>query len=699
MRAVTARATGLRGGFLAVALPQLLAGPILRRTEAKRISIWVATTASVRPSAEILRFVDGPYSAPVPIAAAGARSAALGKNLSVHLITITPEEGAFPTDELLAYDVELRDGEGASDGHRLESLGLLRGSTPLSYGSFPLPTFYVRERAPALRVMHGSCRLLHGGGEDSFLAADEVIARSAHDIAQRPSAIFLTGDQIYADDVGGPIIGHLRRLATTLVGAEDETSVPGIGSLADVGVDDRGNLVLDQARFTSARPQNHLMSFGEFAAMYITAWNEAVWPSSFASATEVLSTTRSRFADARAARRYERQRRYLEAARGALPAVRRVIANTPTYTNFDDHDTTDDWNLTQAWRDGVWKSPTGRRIVANALAAYWAFQGWGNDPDAYDDSFIATITGFLTGDPSDRGDSFDHALWSFDRWSYFAPTNPPAIVIDTRTQRDYDSPDGGARLLGRRARGHVIELMSKSRYRREDPLIVVSAVPVFGFELQERRQKYLVDRLGPYEIDFEAWHSNLRGLVDFMQMLVEDIDPSSCIMLSGDVHYGVNARASFVIEDKTLLFTQLVSSGQKHAGTAAKTALNTLGRLLKTKHTRLGWDRPPDCKRQNNVADRIMLRAVNTDEWADDSPVFLAPRDVKLLGIKQPPDFRECRIYVRPQGRNPSILVGENNMGFVSLEDDQVTHRLLARAKDRTREHVAKIKLNLEGLD
>jgi hypothetical protein len=38
--------------------------------------------------------------------------------------------------------------------------------------------------------------------------------------------------------------------------------------------------------------------------------------------------------------------------------------------------------------------------VANALAAFWAFQGWGNDPDLYDASFKDTISGFLT----QRGD-------------------------------------------------------------------------------------------------------------------------------------------------------------------------------------------------------------------------------------------------------------------------------------------------------
>jgi hypothetical protein len=669
-----------------VSLPVLLAGPILRRTDTDAVAVWLATSEPVRASARVLRLPGS--SEPVPIGSGPGRAVRLGPRLWVHLVTITPQEEAFPAGELLAYDVALaRDG---SEPLTLGSLGLLSGEVPLRYGDLPLPTFYIRSVAAALNLLHGSCRLLHGAGEDALIAADETIAGHALDLDQRPSALFLTGDQIYADDVAGPMIGPTRALATALMGPDDDGSVPGVPSLAAIPVDGRDDIIRDQAKFSSEKPGNHLMSFGEFAAMYLTAWNEAVWPRSFPSADEIPGRARRR--------KYEGQRRNLEAARRALPHVRRVLANTPTYTNFDDHDTTDDWNLTQAWRAGAHDSPTGRRVIAHALASYWAFQGWGNDPEGFDDRFIDTVAGFVSGTVPD-GDAYDSTLWSYDRWSYVAPTDPPTIVLDTRTQRDYDSPDGGARLLGRQGRRRAVDLVRASGHRRGDPLIVVSAVPVFGFELQERRQKYLVGKLGPYEIDFEAWHSNLRGLVDLMTMLVEDIAPSSCILLSGDVHYGVNARASFVIEGKTLLFTQLVSSGQKHASPAAKAALNTLGRVLRRKHERLGWDSPPECRRRSSIADRIMLRAVNNDEWADDSPVFLAPRDVKVLGVDQPPDFRECRVYVRPKGRNSSILVGENNTGLVRIDGGDVTHRLLARGKNRTREHVATIRLELDDLE
>lgn len=40
-------------------------------------------------------------------------------------------------------------------------------------------------------------------------------------------------------------------------------------------------------------------------------------------------------------------------------------------------------------------------------------------------------------------------MWEFDKWSFTLPTDPPGVVIDTRTQRDYDDDEGSPRLLGK----------------------------------------------------------------------------------------------------------------------------------------------------------------------------------------------------------------------------------------------------------
>jgi hypothetical protein len=79
------------------------------------------------------------------------------------------------------------------------------------------------------------------------------------------------------------------------------------------------------------------------------------------------------------------------------------------------------------------------------------------------------------------------------------------------------------------ARGQRADPCARARPRggrpRPGPAMVVSATPAYGLERQERRQKFLVDKLGAYEIDFEAWHSILQGLCDFLQLLGATVRP------------------------------------------------------------------------------------------------------------------------------------------------------------------------------
>ena len=75
---------------------------------------------------------------------------------------------------------------------------------------------------------------------------------------------------------------------------------------------------------------------------------------------------------------------YLKALRDGLPMVRRALANVPTYMIVDDHDVTDDWNLTALWKDRVYSTDLGRTIIRNGLVSYAMFQAWGNDPAAFE---------------------------------------------------------------------------------------------------------------------------------------------------------------------------------------------------------------------------------------------------------------------------------------------------------------------------
>ncbi|MBA3432136.1 MAG: hypothetical protein H0U16_11740 [Actinobacteria bacterium] len=672
--------------------PRLLAGPIIRRAEARVVHLWLATDAAAEISAHALGVSDGDSS--VPIGSGGAESLRIGRRLYVHLITMTPEENEFPTDELLYYDVLVKEPSGDSSALSLRDFGVLEGDDRITYGDLSLPTFFIRKNTPSLELLHGSCRLLHGKGEDSLLSADEIIARHATDVVNRPCAMIFTGDQIYADEVAGPMIVHVRSLATELFGEDDETSVPGVPRLSTIPPYGRQDLTVDMAHFTSDKAGNHLMSFGEFGAIAVVAWNGENWPDKWPRFDDVIPTDgESRSATLLKKRKYEGEIKTLERARAAMPAVRRVLANVPTYMIFDDHDVTDDWNLTQSWRERVKSSATGRHIVANALASYWAFQGWGNNPEVFDNAFKDIVTGRLTGGETDPK-AYEETLWSFNKWSYSIPTSPPTIVLDTRTQRTFDSPEGAARLIGPDERRRVATLARDAGHKAGNPLIIVSPVPVFGLELQERRQKFLVNKVGPYEIDFEAWHSNLQGMLDFMELLMVDLEITTCVLLSGDVHYGLNAKSSFEMPNRKIAIAQLVSSSQKHSGELSKAALNLLGKLVSKDHERVGWSSPPKTSSRQGLKERIIAHPANTDDWSDDSPVFLAANRVEQLGIETPPEYREFRSYVATSGPDASMVIGENNIGLVSLRAGEVVHHLLSRDKGETKVHTATISLD-----
>jgi hypothetical protein len=49
---------------------------------------------------------------------------------------------------------------------------------------------------------------------------------------------------------------------------------------------------------------------------------------------------------------------------------------------FDDHEVTDDWNITYKWQKLTRGNSLGRGVIRNALAAFTIFQYWGNDPRA-----------------------------------------------------------------------------------------------------------------------------------------------------------------------------------------------------------------------------------------------------------------------------------------------------------------------------
>jgi hypothetical protein len=739
-------------------LPLLLAGPILRRAEPKQVCIWIACSRAVQIRAEILRILDLNENNPnkgelkntktAIIGLGTAKSIQLGERLHVALVIARPmqpdndiedirnnsnentsgnhsntattsENGDFPTDKLLAYDIEVTYNNGSSNiDQRLKDFGLLSGPNTIIYKKnqddnsnknsekeiLLLPTFFLQGKRSPLNLLYGSCRKLHGKGEDCLALADEIIASSVEDLNKRPSALFLTGDQIYADDVASTLIQYLTQFGINLLGWEEK--IHGIGNkrLIEIGVGERQELVQKYAKFTSDSAGNHLLSFGEFAAMYLLAWNVENWPPTYPDFKTLSSTYNNKEQDEK---KYRTEVEQLDEARKALTAVRRVFANVPTYMICDDHEITDDWNITKEWHEGVKSSGCGRQIVANGLAAYWAFQAWGNDPDLYSKDFIQNITKYLKKKDDNVDDvvvnetkSFEDYIWNFHRWTFVAPTIPCSIFLDCRTQRHYDSLAGPPQLLNEEELHSIEQALLHASYKNGDTLIMVPPTPVFGFDLAEELQKYLASKSSVYKWDLETWSANERGFVRFLTFIIQNLGPRHCIFLSGDVHYGFTISASFTLlqkkygkEDLLLPITQLNSSALKTTSIAKEMiitkVLGSARQFFSSRHSaRVGWnDMSSDSKKLKERNPNLYTSIINY--FRHNPNIYEEHALQPTTKTTALPDWIESRSIVKASGHGIfSLIIADNNLGLLTIHVDKnkiLRHRLLVRKEKKVK--------------
>jgi hypothetical protein len=416
-------------------LPRILAGPIVRRIEPRLACFWIAFSKKGKARAHLWEGVPVLAGSAPDSADRGAAWASseltdafrAGERLWIACIVVELAAGGgkiLRPGASFSYNIEIQfDGEAPTD---LAGEGLLRdekdadrpgnnvdASAPkhlaLGYADNALPSFVTLPATPAeLRLAHTSCRKAHGPGYDALAWLDTVIedgrtGAAATDGSGRPQALFLTGDQIYADDVAACLLGPINRLGHALLGRPGDELVPTLEaecSLANFPPLRRQKLASDGANFTSTEAASHLMSFAEYAATYLLAWSPRVW-TALSTADQVFvglgdlgtsAATRPMLTDwekclgsvaawrASAGKGFEREAANVALFREGVPHVARALANVATYMICDDHEFTDDINLNGKWFDRVYSRPLGKWIVANGMMAYGLFQAWGNDP-------------------------------------------------------------------------------------------------------------------------------------------------------------------------------------------------------------------------------------------------------------------------------------------------------------------------------
>jgi hypothetical protein len=551
--------------------PLVLAGPMVRRVDAGAVSVFVACK---HPRTVRLSIYDGTVPDPARLVHEhDHQTIELGRFLHVAVVTARPPAPLQP-NRVYGYDLHFApldapvstDHGSRSEVADLRSLGLL---ARLGYEPDGLPSFVIPpERLEDVRIMHGSCRKPHGERRDALGTLDQILQATHGDPTARPQQLYLTGDQIYADEVHPAVLALAGSVGRTALGWEGAEALPG------VRIDDfvlaptrRDALVRRQAGFSGPILHCHLLTLAEFYGMYLLVWSDAVWPRDEAgnptlpSLDAVLDDPRwrtpaSRREHKRAVTLSSRSGAHLREFANTLPAVRRALANVASYMIFDDHDVTDDWNLHRQWREIVYNLPLGRRLVQNALAAYAVFQAWGNEPDQFDPDqpgghLLASLGAWRgTEDTTAHKIRGRLGLPSTQRsrplrWDYQVDTPCyQAIVLDTRTQRGYRAGGTGRSapaLLSREAMGRQLTSRLTDRRRPVDLTVVVSAAPVFGHPLIElwiqlKRIKVIEwFKNGPARVDREAWALDPTA---FESLLATLASFRRVVLLSGDVHYG-----------------------------------------------------------------------------------------------------------------------------------------------------------------
>lgn len=560
-------------------MPDVLVGPLLRRISPRRWVMWLVTC---RPLDLILTLAPrGGKSRRISLT--DQPRLAIGRHAFLYLVDVALDE-PLPRDTLIDYDVGICHGDGSQSG-------IAQWAPWLCHAGAAMPSVVIA--SSHRRLMHGSCRKPHHPVADGLVRGDDWLADDVDDPARRPAWLLMTGDQIYADDVAGPMLCHIHALIARL-GLWDETlsgaTLPDSPALyaADSTYYHRDLLLPDvessaalrkgffggarKPVFTTANAHNHLMTLGEILAMYCLAWSPTPWQ---------LAACGMPALEEEDAARYRRESEAVDGFRDGLGQCARLMAHLPTLMIFDDHDVTDDWNLHADWEHNAYGHAFSRRIIGNALVAYLLCQGWGNDPDGT--APLVNQTRELLGNAAASGgwldpgrqDALIDALLAFEGYAYQVDeATPPLIVLDTRTRRwrSERHPKRPSGLMDWEALTELQQMLLDA-----PGAVIISPTPMFGVKLIETVQQVFTWLGKPLMVDAENWMAHRGAASVLLNIWRHSRTPGNYVILSGDVHYSFAYDIVLRHRQRSPRLWQITSSGIKN--TFPDTLLDVFDRL------------------------------------------------------------------------------------------------------------------------
>jgi hypothetical protein len=245
------------------------------------------------------------------------------------------------------------------------------------------------------------------------------------------------------------------------------------------------------------------------------------------------------------------------------PLIRWLFSTVSVSMQWDDHDMSDDWNISAGWVEEMGRKSWWHRRAVAGIMSYWVYQHLGNlAPEALDQN---DLYGRLRGNVHATSELREyaasiHSTGHGSRWSFCRDVgNSRVLFIDSRAGRVVEP--------GNRSMVDEDEWAWISDHARGDfdHLVIATTVPYLlspGFHHLEAWSERVCDgawgglaaKLGERlrrGLDFDHWASFDRSF-QLLRRLLEEVGsgqrgeaPASIVLLSGDVHHAYLAEIGF----------------------------------------------------------------------------------------------------------------------------------------------------------
>jgi hypothetical protein len=388
---------------------------------------------------------------------------------------------------------------------------------PEPSSSFPPSVVRIPGEGELVKLVFGSCRIsapheppyASSPEEDEWGLGVDALYAMAMRLRERPAeelphALVLLGDQIYAHKPPYDTLDFIR-----------------------------------SRRDTSRPPGEEVADFEEYARLYRDSWGD--------------------------------------------PAIRWLLSTVPSSMIFDDHEVSDDWNISASWVEETRAKPWRNDQIFGANASDWIYQHLGNlSPEELAASeLFEKVRRAQDAWPLLREFAYHaHRTSEGTRWSSCRDFgNVRLIVMDSRGGRVLD--EGCRSMIDAREWAWIEDKATGN----VDHLLLATSLPVLlgpgMHNLQSWNEAVCAGAWGERakglgewvrrSQDLDQWASfqdsfaALTGLIQRVAAGEKGGPPSSITILSGDVHHGYLAEASFDGTDAKSRIYQAVCSPLRNA--------------------------------------------------------------------------------------------------------------------------------------